>query len=63
MKKSFTTLGDLKAILEGLKSENSPNDKEIIAFYENKIKIETVKALRQLDVKKMLQRNDNNFTI
>lgn len=58
-----STLGDIKIILAGLKAENNPQDKELIAFYENKIAVETAKALRKLDVKKMLQRNDNDFTI
>ena len=49
-----TTLGCLKKILSNLKKENNPNDSELIKFYENKINIETEKALKKLSIQKML---------
>ena len=52
--KYCSTLGDIKQILKNLKAENNPNDAELIAFYENKIEFETLKALRKIDIKAML---------
>jgi hypothetical protein len=46
-----STLGCLKKILINLKKENNPNDFELIKFYENKINIETIKALNKLTIK------------
>lgn len=54
MSKYCSTLKDLKQILSDLKKENNPLDADLIEFYENKIKIETLKALRKIEVKKML---------
>lgn len=54
MKKQCSTLGDLKKILKDLKQANDPNDKDIIEFFTKKIEVETAKALRKIDVKKML---------
>lgn len=54
MKKQCSTLGDLKKILRDLKEANDPNDKDIIEFFTNKIEVETAKALRKIEVKKML---------
>ena len=53
MKKSqCSTLKDIKQILSDLTKENNPQDKELIEFYTNKVKTETLKALRKIDVKK-----------
>lgn len=52
--KYTSTLGDLKKILSNLKKENNPDDSELIKFYENKINIETEKALKKLSIQKML---------
>jgi len=52
--KYTSTLGDIKKILSNLKKENNPNDSELIKFYENKINIETEKALKKLSIQKML---------
>lgn len=49
-----STLGDLKKILINLKKENNPNDLELIKFYENKINTETKKAMRKIEIQKML---------
>jgi hypothetical protein len=49
-----STLGCLKKILINLKKENNPNDLELIKFYENKINVETIKALKKLSIQKML---------
>jgi hypothetical protein len=49
-----STLGCLKKILINLKKENNPNDLELIKFYENKINVETEKALKKLSIQKML---------
>jgi hypothetical protein len=45
--KNYTTLGCLKKILLNLKKENNPDDEELIKFYENKINIETEKAIKK----------------
>ena len=52
--KYTSTLGDLKKILSNLKKENNPNDLELIKFFENKIDIETKKAMRKIEIQKML---------
>ena len=52
--KYTSTLGDLKKILINLKKENNPDDSELIKFYENKINIETEKAMRKIEIQKML---------
>lgn len=52
--KICSTLGDLKNILNQLKEANDPADKDLINFYANKIEAETAKALRKIEVKKML---------
>lgn len=49
-----STLGDLKKILSNLKKENNPDDSELIKFFENKIDIETKKAMRKIEIQKML---------
>ena len=49
-----STLGDIKKILSNLKKENNPEDLELIKFYENKINIETKKAMRKIEIQKML---------
>lgn len=49
-----STLGAIKSILSDLKKENNPLDAELIAFYENKIQVETAKALRKIDIQKLL---------
>jgi hypothetical protein len=49
-----STLGDLKKILVNLKKENNPDDSELIKFYENKINTETIKAMRKLEIQKIL---------
>ena len=49
-----STLGDIKKILINLKKENNPDDSELIKFYENKINTETIKAMRKLEIQKML---------
>ena len=54
MKKQCSTLGDIKQILKDLIKENNPQDADLIAFYRVKIEVETAKALRKLEVKKML---------
>ena len=54
MNNKCSTLGDLKKILINLKKENNPDDSELIKFYENKINIETEKALKKLSIQKML---------
>lgn len=54
MNNKCSTLGDIKKILINLKKENNPNDFELIKFYENKINIETEKALKKLSIQKML---------
>lgn len=54
MNNKCSTLGDLKKILSNLKKENNVNDSELIKFYENKINIETLKALKKLSIQKML---------
>jgi len=54
MKPKCSTLGDLKQILKQLKEENNPQDAELIAFYENKISVETEKALKKLNIQKLL---------
>lgn len=55
--KNCSTLGDLKKILKDLKKYNNPLDRDLIAFYENKIEIETKKAMRKLEIQKMLSPN------
>jgi hypothetical protein len=52
--KYTSTLGDLKKILSNLKKENNPDDLELIKFFENKIDIETKKAMRKIEIQKML---------
>ncbi len=52
--KNCSTLGDIKNILKQLIEANDPQDKDLINFYTNKIEVETAKALRRIDVKKML---------
>ena len=54
MNNKCSTLGDLKKILINLKKENNIDDLELIKFYENKINTETIKALRKLEIQKML---------
>jgi hypothetical protein len=53
-KNNCSTLGDLKKILKDLKIQNDPLDCELIAFYENKIEIETKKAMRKIEIQKIL---------
>lgn len=55
--KSCSTLGDLKKILSQLIEANDPLDKDLINFYTKKIEVETAKALRKIEVKKMLLKN------
>lgn len=55
--KSCSTLGDLKKILSQLIEANDPFDKDLINFYTKKIEVETAKALRKIEVKKMLLKN------
>lgn len=52
--KNCSTLGDIKKILNQLIEANDPLDADLINFYKNKIEVETAKALRKLDIKKML---------
>ena len=52
--KNCSTLSDLKNILSQLIQANDPQDKDLINFYTNKIAVETAKAMRRIDVKKML---------
>lgn len=52
--KNHSTLGDIKNILADLIKANDPQDKDLINFYTNKIEVETAKALKRIDVKKML---------
>ena len=54
MKNQCSTLKDIKAILNGLTKEGNPEDKELIDFYTKKIEVETAKALRKIEVQKML---------
>jgi len=54
MKNQCSTLGDIKQILKDLIAENNPLDKDLIEFYTKKVQTETEKALRKIDVKKML---------
>ena len=56
-KPQCSTLKDIKKILSDLIKENNPQDKEIIEFYTNKVKTETLKALRKIEVKNMLLKN------
>lgn len=55
--KNCSTLGDLKNILKQLIEANDPQDKDLISFYTKKIELETLKALRKIEVKKMLLQN------
>lgn len=46
--------------IEGVVNEseaNDPQDKDLISFYTKKIELETLKALRKIEVKKMLLQN------
>lgn len=52
--KNYSTLGDIKNILADLIKANDPQDKDLINFYTKKIEVETAKALKRIDVKKML---------
>lgn len=52
--KNYSTLKDIKEILKGLIKEGNPEDKELIEFYTKKIEVETAKALRKLEIQKML---------
>ena len=52
--KNHSTLGDIKNILADLIKANDPQDKNLISFYTKKIEVETAKALKRIDVKKML---------
>jgi hypothetical protein len=58
MNTKCSTLGDIKKILSDLKKENNPLDAELIAFFENKIQVETDKALRKIDIKKILLKHE-----
>lgn len=55
--KNCSTLGDLKKILSQLIEANDPLDKDLINFYTKKIEVETTKALRKIEAKKMLLKN------
>jgi hypothetical protein len=52
--KNYSTLKDIKTILSQLIEANDPLDKDLIQFYTKKIEVETKKALRRIEVKKML---------
>ena len=52
--KNHSTLGDIKNILADLIKANDPQDKDLINFYTKKIEVETAKALKRIDEKKML---------
>lgn len=42
------TIKDAKNLLEQLKSENNPDNTDLIAFYTKKIETETAKATKRL---------------
>ena len=42
------TIKDAKNLLEQLKSENNPENTDLIAFYTKKIETETAKATKRL---------------
>ena len=47
-KNTCSTIGDLKKLLNSLKAENDPSNKDLIDFYTNKIEVESKKALNKI---------------